>query len=397
MIRAAIISPDQGLAAQLQETLSKFSNVGVGRVLHQYPNEAKLPAFLKASLPELIFLSFDSVDDATDVVQRIASEELGVAVVAIGPACDATRMLEVLRAGARDFLAAPFEAEATREVLNRVETLLTNRTQKPTQNAPIFAFLPAKAGAGATTIAVNTSQALARLPGVKPLLIDLDLNSGLVQFMLSMKPQFSIVEAAENAANMDETMWSKVVTSTGNLDVLPAGFPETGFRIEPSQIRRILEFAERNYSAVCVDLSGMMEKYSVEVIRQVKQIFLVCTPEVASLHLANIKLEVLRRLELDDRVSILLNRADQQIPVSTMEQVLKKKIFMELPNAYELTRKASVEGKPIDIRSKLGTSYLKLAQTMVPVSEPKKVEPRRGLLDLFRAPEAIGSRATDAA
>src|SRR5437867_6355033 len=136
MIRAAIISPDQGLAAQLQEALSSFSNVGVGRVLLQYPNEVKLLAFLKASLPELIFLSFDSVDEATDVVQRIALEEPGAAVVAIGPACDATKMLEVLRAGARDFLAAPFEAEATREVLSRVETMLANRSQKSAQNAP---------------------------------------------------------------------------------------------------------------------------------------------------------------------------------------------------------------------------------------------------------------------
>ena len=60
----------------------------------------------------------------------------------------------------------------------------------------VFAFLPAKAGSGATTIAVNTSLALSRLPDTNVLLMDLDLNSGLAGFMLLLnQTTYSIVDA----------------------------------------------------------------------------------------------------------------------------------------------------------------------------------------------------------
>src|SRR2546427_7796015 len=156
--------------------------------------------------------------------------------------------------------------------------------------------------------------------------------------MLSLKSQFSVTDAAENAAELDETLWSKIISSVGALDVLPAGIPRSEFRMDGAQIRRILDFGQRNYDAVCVDLSGMMEKYSVEVLRHATQIFLVCTPEVACLHLAGVRLQILRRLELEERVSVLVNRAEKNhwaISISDVEGILKRKVVLALPNAYD--------------------------------------------------------------
>src|SRR5438874_7731490 len=88
----------------------------------------------------------------------------------------------------------------------------------------VFAFLPAKAGSGATTIAVNTSLALARMPDTNVMLADLDLNSGLVGFMLLLnQTPYSIVDAAENALDLDENLWPKIVSTKDSLDVLPVG------------------------------------------------------------------------------------------------------------------------------------------------------------------------------
>jgi pilus assembly protein CpaE len=391
MIRAAIICPDQDLATKFQEALTGFRNVGIARVLHQYPNEAKLPAFLKAADPELIFLSAERASDATDVALRITTQSPGLPIVAISRTCDGPTMLEVLRAGAKDFVAPPFEARTIQAMLQRVETMLANRPEVEQRSAPIFAFLPAKAGAGATTIAVNTSLALVRNADTKALLIDLDLNSGLVGFMMSLKSQYSVLDAAENAPDMDETLWSKIVGSVGNLDVLPSGTPNREFRIEGSQVRRILDFAQRNYDAVSVDLSGMMEKYAVEMLQQAKQIFLVCTPEVPSLHLAGGKLDILRSLDLDERVSLIVNRAENShrtIPLAEIEKLLRRKISFTLPNAYEATREAGITGKPVKPTSELGMGFAKLAQTMLPATEPV-VERRRSILDVFARPRSV--------
>jgi pilus assembly protein CpaE len=307
--------------------------------------------------------------------------------VAFNRKFDGTTMLEIFRAGVKDFLTPPFASQSMTEMLRRVEDLRSSGPEVKAANAPIFAFLPAKAGAGATTIAVNSSLALTSTPNKRALLIDLDLNNGLVGFMMSLKSPYSVTDAAENAAEMDEALWSKIVTRVGSLDVLPAGIPKPGFRIETAQIRRILEFGERDYDAVCVDLSGMMEKYSVDVLHQVERVFLVCTPELASLHLARAKMEILRCLDLDERVSILVNRVEKShrmIPLEEMEKVFGRKIFMTLPNAYDAARQAGIEGKPVKPASELGICFTKLAQTMLPAAAEPVVERQRNILDVFR-------------
>src|SRR5438445_772220 len=175
MIRAAIVCSDPELASQLQEALVEFqSRIGVARVLNQYPNEAKLSPFLNAAMPELIFLSAEHPDYAADVAERILAINPGTPIIAFDRNCDGATMLKVLRAGAKDFLPAPFEKRVMAEMLARVESKIVVGGAISGHLAPVFGFLPAKAGAGATTLAVNTSLALARRPNTKTLLVDLD-------------------------------------------------------------------------------------------------------------------------------------------------------------------------------------------------------------------------------
>jgi Flp pilus assembly CpaE family ATPase len=148
--------------------------------------------------------------------------------------------------------------------------------------------------------------ALAKLQSKPVLLVDLDLSSGLVGFMLSLNnPQYSIVDAAENALDLDENLWEKIVSGKENLDVLPVGKLSPGFRIEAAQVRHTLSFARRQYSTICVDLSGMMERYSVEVLlHEARQVFLVATSELPVLHLAREKLAFLRSQDLGKAMSL---------------------------------------------------------------------------------------------
>ena len=142
----------------------------------------------------------------------------------------------------------------------------------------LLAFIPAKAGVGCSTIALNTSIALSQLPDTKTLLADFDLNCGIVDFMLQTESKYSIASAVENAHQMDEALWDKLVTSRGDLDIIPAGRTAPGFRIDVMQIRYLLEYARRNYRVICTDLSGILEKFSIEILHEARQIFLVCTP-----------------------------------------------------------------------------------------------------------------------
>ncbi len=385
MLRGALICPDQELGDQLAAALLESHKVGLVRRLEAYPNPVDLSRFIRAAAPEVVFISIETRQQALDTAKLIEDQARGTQVVAINRTCDPPTLLETMRAGIREFLAPPFDQQVLQESLQRVEDLIRQNPPEFETTDSVFAFLPAKAGAGATTIAVNTSLALSRMPDTNVLLMDLDLNSGLAGFMLLLnQTTYSILDAAENALEMDENLWPKIVSTKGTLDVLPVGKMRPGFRIEPTQIRHILAYARRHYSSIFVDLSGMMERYSIEILQESKRIFLVTTAELPSLHLAREKLAFLRGMELEPRVSILLNRSQKrgQISLAEMEKLFGMPIHMTFPNDYVGVHTALTAGKHVESASALGSRYRELAESMVG-KKNQPVAKKRGIMDLL--------------
>ena len=378
MLRAALICPDQDLGDRLLTAFETLRQLTFVRRVDHYPTRGDMSRMLHASAPELVFLSMESRDLALQLAAHVAEELPGIQFVAINHSCDSSILLETMRAGLREFLSPPFEEKQLTETLDRLRVIIEAQPPAIEVADSVFSFLPAKPGSGASTVAVNTSLALASMANSKVLLGDLDLNGGQVAFSLLMQPQFSILDAAENAFDLDEHLWSKLISKSGGLDVLPTGPLRPGYRIEPAQVKQILLFARRLYSAVCIDLSGMLEKFSIEVMHESKRIFLVCTPELPSLHLAREKVNYLRTQELHGKVSILLNRAQKrhQITIEEMEKIFGLPIHMTLPNDYVGVHKALTAGKPVHPASPLGAKFRQLAETMV--TSPTTGSPETG-------------------
>lgn len=386
MLRGVIICPDKDLSVELQDALAETHRIGIMRSLNHYPTEVELTRFLRATGPNVVFLSVEIVKTAVELAARIEAQASGTQVVVFNRTCHPDTLLETMRAGIREFLSPPFELQAVRQALERLEQALERKPPSIESTDAVMAFLPSKAGVGCSTVALNTSMMLAQLPDTRTLLADFDLNCGMIAFMLQIDSQYSITSAVENAHQMDENLWEKLVKSFGQLDVLPAGKLVPGFRIEAIQIRYLLEFARRNYRAVCLDLSGILEKFSIEILHEANQIFLVCTPEVPSLHLAREKLRFLRSLDLGGRVNILLNRAQRHtlIPLAEVEKLLELPVYMTFPNDYVGVHKALTAGKNVNPASELGAGFRVLAESIRSGSRPPQpVKP--GFMELLRS------------
>ena len=184
MLRSIIICPDQELAQRLEAALAATYEVTNGRTLNRYPNAIDLVRTLRAHAPDVVFLSYESVEKAHEVVKFLHSESEGLQIVAFHRDCDARLLKETMRAGVREFLSEPFEREAISEALIQVKSLLEKQPVSHDATSQIFAFLPSKAGVGTSTLALNVSAALARRPDMHVLLSDFDLNSGMMRFML---------------------------------------------------------------------------------------------------------------------------------------------------------------------------------------------------------------------
>jgi len=107
--------------------------------------------------------------------------------------------------------------------------------------------------------------------------------------------------------------------------------------VETVHLCQILDFARRFYDAVFVDLSGELERFAVEVMSASKRIFLVVTPELASIHTAREKLRYLNKIGLEDRVEIVLNRSQKRMVVNkdNVEELLRRPILLQFPNDYQ--------------------------------------------------------------
>lgn len=308
----------------------------------------------------------------------------GLQTVALHTSCEPAVLLELMRTGVREFLYPPFSTPALREALARVREI-AERTPPPVESTDlVFTFLPSKPGVGTSTVALNASAAMATVQDGRVLIADFDLNSGLIGFMLKLDSPYSLVHAAESSANLDESLWQQVVSSFGRLDVLPSGKLNPGFRIEPAQSRSLMDFARRHYKAICVDLSGNMEKYSIELMHESKRIFLVCTQELPSLHLAREKLSYLRTLELEERVSLVLNRTHKRAIIGReeVEELLGHRVDLMFPNDYAGAHHALAAGKCIDPSTELGRHFRTMAEGIL-AKKPIRTESKNRFVEYF--------------
>ena len=388
MLRGMIICPDAELNQRLEALLSEIGIVSVTRTLERYPNSLELLRFVRAHAPHVLFVSTESTAKAIEITNEVEKNTPGIQIVAISRFCDPQILLEVMRAGIREFASLPFDRQALVDALRRISDAIEQRPPALLATNHVFTFLPSKAGVGTSTIALNTAVAMARLPNATVLLSDFDLNSGMLRFMLKLENSYSVTDAAEHSLEMDENMWPSMVTSLEKLDVLHAGKLNPDFRIEPTQIRHLMEFMRRNYSALCFDLSGNLERYSLEIMHESKKIFLVCTPEIPSLHLAREKLTYLKQLDLSDRVCLLLNRCQKRplITPAQIQELVGAPVYMTFPNDYQGVQRALQSGRWVESNTELGKQFTGLVQSMFETKSSAPAEAKKRFIEFFSVP-----------
>lgn len=384
LLRGLVICPEPDLSARFDEALAEVRVVKVVRELNRYPDELELMRLVRASAPQVIFLSIETLPKAMEVIGIISREAPGMQIAALSRALEPAVLLEVMRAGIRECLSVPFEQAAVLEAVERLAQAARNTPVQMDVTDRVYAFLPSKQGVGTSTVALNTAVALGHNPGTSCLLLDMDLSSGIIGFMLKLSNSHCVVDAAENAHALDESIWAQIVCQKAGIDIVHSGRLNPDFRIEAQQIRHILEFARRNYKIVCVDISGNLEKYSIEVMHEAKNIFLVVTPEIPSLHLAREKLAFLQRLDMAEKVQVLLNRYHRRslVTPSQIEGLLGVKVAFTFNNDYQGVHRALQDGRAVEPASELGHQFLVLANSILEVKAPEG-EPKKRLVEFF--------------
>jgi len=354
-LAAVAILPNRSLAQQFLRALPESRAFHIAAEWTSDPLVSKLESQLRQSRPDVVLIDV-SADLARSValIEAICSLGIAVPVIALHLANEAGAVLECLRAGATEFLYAPFTSELQRHAATRVASLLPGEPSTQTRRGRLVVFSSAKPGSGASTLAAHTAFALHEVTGQRILLVDFALWSGTMRLLFKLPGAPSVAEAIEavDADEMHPTLetWAKLVQRKGGVDLLPSPVALSTGNLDPSKLRKILDSARPVYDWVIVDLPTVFERLSLLMLPESEHGFLVTTPELPSLLLRRKAVSLLSQIGLSvDHFKVIVNRAGRadEVTLEAMAKIFKAPVYATFPNDYLSLHKALSAGQPI--------------------------------------------------
>lgn len=387
MLRGMVIAPDATLRCGVEDVVAATGHVLLLRSFDRYLSLEELQGYHRAHAPQMLFLDVATDAEMVAFAGAAAKAIPGLQLVALDTRCDASLLMRLMHLGLRELLFPPFDKSLFLETVARVQQAV-RETPLAAQEATdlVYGFVPAKAGCGCSTLAMNAAVAMARTLEGKVLLTDFDINSGIARFLLKLSAGFSVQDALDKAGDLDETMWRDIVASTGMLDVLASGQMQRSLRAPQGSVRRLIDFARKHYKAVCLDFSGALEEHCLEALEECRRILLVVQPDLATVYLAREKLRFLRALELEDRVTVLLNRWQRHacLSMADIESVIGLPIQHTLGEDGEVVYKALLGGAPVEAGTELGKELARLAIFLSEAHGDKaEVTPKKRMVEYF--------------
>jgi pilus assembly protein CpaE len=289
MLNALIFGADRALASQVQHMCALTQDISVYRSLEHYPSAHETMRLLNSFGPQLLFVGLDDEAAAAGVEQDVRCILPSAAVLGVsnGPGAAGVGTC----AGGLPSLTFPCEPDQFRAAVFQALEALSEA-----KSAPVFAFLPAKAGSGATTTALFVANILAGLASKKVLLLECDLHAGPVSMLYNVQPAHSIMEALEDSHRLTDDAWSDMVLRLDGVDVLPSVSRLGVRRVSAWGYQRLLAFVRSRYDVVIADLPEVVNDATEVVVRAAKSVFVVTAPSAPSLYLAS-----RRRYDLEAR------------------------------------------------------------------------------------------------
>ncbi len=326
--------------------------------------------------PDVVILDITNLrEPMAQVIQQIRSAKTQPAVCVLHKTKDPEAILTAFRAGATEFLFPPFD-QSLKAALERIAQEKDATTESRSHNGKIFGFVSAKGGCGATTIACHAALELAARNCGKVLLADLDLESGLIGFLVKANTPYSIADAAHNLSQLDESYWRGLIfTGIPDLDIITAPPPASPGLIAPDQIEPVVAFARMLYDWVLLDLGRNLNAHTLPLLRHLDGLYVVTTYEIPALHQAKGLIHnVLHAGFEHDRVHLLMNRMPKhhEVTLDEIGQMLGFPVTETIPNDYGSLQEAYTEGRLVNPDGLLGKSFAHLVAHMAGLEEKKK-------------------------
>ncbi len=344
-IRVVALCDPGSTQQQISEALKAQNEFVLTDVLS---SKEMLARQIRAIEPDIILVDSKLEGESTmDIIDDLALQFPTESVVAILPTNDPLIAQQVMLAGARAFLIAPFSQINLVSTLRRVTELEGRRQQTKTYVAAtmpeatrplrsVTIYSP-RGGTGVTSIAANTAIALAEETGKKVLLFEGKVFFGHLEVMLNLKVQNTLSDLIPHATNLDESLVRDVVTAhPSGINVLMApSNVQIAQGIRAEDIYNVYMGVSRLFDYIVVDAGGPLNDISVTLMDAADRILLVTTPDLAALHDTSRFLQLSRSLAYPaDKILLILNKAGAEggVKLHDIESVLHTQVYHQIAN-----------------------------------------------------------------
>lgn len=367
-ISTVIISDEFSTKEVLKLFVNEFDNLETIDDFNNYSDIFNILASSKGKSLLIVDLSTNKIKNL-DFILQVTKECKNCKVLALSDNPSVELIIEVMRAGAKEFVPVPIIKNEFFEAIKKLVTEMNEPVKK--NKCKIISVFSNKGGIGKTSLATNLALELAKITKENIALIDLNFQMGDITTFLDLKPSFNISYMLENLDKINETFLLSTLEryKSTSLYVLadPPYFKQAD-NIQPRQITRLFDTLKETFSYIIVDAEASFDGKNIAALDNSDLIMLVTVANLPALRNTQRCLELFEKLGYDkEKIKIVVNRymENDEIKEVDIEKVLSKDIYWKIPNNYFAIMSAINKGIPVsDVNdtTNVSQSYKKLAQ-----------------------------------
>ncbi len=367
MIRLGLLCADGPRSQAVKSAAARVSNVGLTYYAEQEEDLPHLLRKLDSEHVEVLLLDTSDLISTTEIARELRKVRPNVASAAL-------LHHEAARNYGGEFhavLGPRFGGQALEECAHTAIHAL-----QPFAETHLLAFLPAKAGAGCTTVALNAAARLSEDEQERNLLLECDRHSGVLSILVNREDiEGGLDTVLSKAARLSVTEWRENLMEFGKLDMVLAnqvGHPlasdagQTPYLPSWADYYHLLKFAGPRFETILADLPEIINSATAEVVHCAQRVFIVAEPEMPSLKLAARRREHLEAAEIPrERIHLIINRWEKGcLDESAVERVTGCPIFATLPNDFREIKECALEGRVASDESAFGKASIQFAKQL---------------------------------
>lgn len=267
--------------------------------IHMGGLETAVELFQTVPTPNLILLETGAAPKEMLAALAALSEvcDPSTKVIIIGHYNDVWLYRELMRNGISEYMVAPIDLS---DIIGVIGGLYSDPGLKPLGSS--IAFIGAKGGVGASTIAHNVGWAISSLFKSEVVIADMDLPYGTANINFDQDPAQGIAEAVFSPERIDDVYLDRLLAQCAeNLSLLAAPSSlERVFDFRDDSFAHLIDIAQRSVPHVILDVPHTWNGWTRTTLARADEVVIVASPELANLRNTKNLIDALKQLRPND-------------------------------------------------------------------------------------------------